>query len=76
MCKVTIYHNWCKCGKLESIDSNEYGCNERNQPSHMVKEVTYEVRNVPEECEECIKLREEEEEKREKEEKRRKAREP
>ena len=62
MCKVEIYHNWCKCGELESIDRNEYDCDEWSQPDHMVKEVTYEVRNVPEECEECSNLREEEEE--------------
>ena len=63
MCKVKIYHNWCKCEGLKCIDRHEVHCDGRNKPGHTVKEITYEVRNIPQECDKCIKLREEEEQK-------------
>ena len=66
MCKVKIYHNYCKCGELELIDRNEANCDEMNKPGHMVKKITYDVRNVAEECDKCIKFREEEEQKKRK----------
>ena len=63
MFKVKIYHNWCKCEGLKSIDRHEVDCDERNKPGHTVKEITYDVRNVPEECDKFIKLLEDEGEK-------------
>jgi hypothetical protein len=66
MCRVDIYHNWCKCGGLESLDRLEYDCEDRDRPDHLVKETTFDIRNIPDECQKCEDLRLQEEEERRK----------
>ncbi|KAJ4128875.1 hypothetical protein NW768_007397 [Fusarium equiseti] len=57
MCKIEVFHKWCKCGGFEKVDWVEENCDKKGTDGHMSEGTNITVKNIDGECAKCESIR-------------------